>query len=304
MFDIGYVKLNFKIRFRKGGILPKYKMSALRGGIGHVLLKRFCTQSKGDCNSCLTREGCLVNEILTPRIETNLPFLKNVKTSNSGFILECENFKTVFREDDEITFTLILFNKSCRYIGHFIYAFDKLGEIGIGKDKIKYDLINVVNDDEEVVFEDGCLFKENISTKLLSEYIEKRKCQLKNIEKIEIIIPLRILRNGKLIDDLNYKDLLFSMIRRIMLLNALEGKEVNFNAENIDNFIKSKNLYWTENERYSNRQKSKMSLGGVSGEIYFTDDIKEIEDLLIACELIHIGKNTTFGLGKYVIKEG
>lgn len=304
MFDISYIKLTFRIKFKKSGSLSIYKMSTLRGGMGHVLMKSFCTQKEGNCNKCIINENCLVQEILTPKIDIDLPFLKNVKTSNSGFVIECDDFRTQFKSEDEMNFTMLLFNKSCKYISHFIYAFDKLGQIGLGKDRLEFSLVDVCNQDKKIVFKDGYLYKENIYKSNLAQYISKRKKELSKIKGIEFIVPLRILRNGKLIDDLNYKDLVYSMARRIAILSVLEGNYVDFDVNNVDNFIKDKKIFWTENERYSNRQKSKMSLGGILGEVYFTEDIDKIDDMLIACELIHIGKNTTFGLGKYIIKEG
>ncbi|GFR35919.1 hypothetical protein [Thermobrachium celere] len=137
MFDIKYIKLNFKIKFERCGKLPKYKMSALRGGMGQVLMKKFCIEEKPDCNNCLFNNRCAVVEILSPKMEVDLPFMKNVQTSYLGLIIECTDFREDFFQDDVLEFSVILFNNLFNYGGHIIYAFDALGKIGLGKKKTK-----------------------------------------------------------------------------------------------------------------------------------------------------------------------
>ena len=44
-----------------------------------------------------------------------------------------------------------------------------------------------------------------------------------------------------------------------------------------------------------------MSLGGVTGLIELGEISEDAKKLLIAGELIHIGKNTSFGLGDYIL---
>jgi hypothetical protein len=64
-------------------------------------------------------------------------------------------------------------------------------------------------------------------------------------------------------------------------------------------------LRWLDWERYSHRQRTKMRLGGLMGEVEygFADamSMAEFLPLLILGELLHIGTSTTFGLGKYEI---
>ncbi|GFR35918.1 CRISPR system precrRNA processing endoribonuclease RAMP protein Cas6 [Thermobrachium celere] len=172
------------------------------------------------------------------------------------------------------------------------------------KKRLKFNLIEVLNEEKKPIFKDGVLYKQNIKVSTVYDYIQKRKQELNTINAIEFILPLRFVKHGKLTDEINSRDLLIGMQRRLAILNAVNNKIVEIDVDNVDNFIKNSNLYWTENQRYSNRQKTKMSLGGVLGRIEFNENIDVVKDLLIACELVHIGKNTTFGLGKYEIKEG
>jgi CRISPR/Cas system endoribonuclease Cas6 (RAMP superfamily) len=70
------------------------------------------------------------------------------------------------------------------------------------------------------------------------------------------------------------------------------SKEIKFEKEN---------LSWFDWERYSNRQDTKMMMGGFTGSIVFKGDFEKFIPFLILGEYIHVGKGTSFGLGKYEI---
>ena len=66
--------------------------------------------------------------------------------------------------------------------------------------------------------------------------------------------------------------------------------------------IKEKSIEWYDWERYSARQGTRMKLGGFVGDITFEGDLAEFIPYLQAGEHVHIGKGTSFGLGKYIMK--
>jgi hypothetical protein len=55
-------------------------------------------------------------------------------------------------------------------------------------------------------------------------------------------------------------------------------------------------------ERYSSRQKTRMKMGGLMGEITYGGPVAAFEPFLRAGEILHVGKGTSFGLGKYEIE--
>ena len=54
--------------------------------------------------------------------------------------------------------------------------------------------------------------------------------------------------------------------------------------------------------RFSSRKNEGMYLNGIKGYIRLDKIPTDILPLLLAGELIHIGKNTSFGFGKYKVK--
>lgn len=65
--------------------------------------------------------------------------------------------------------------------------------------------------------------------------------------------------------------------------------------------VKNRNLRWYDWERYSGRQDTRMKMGGFVGEITFEGNIEPFMPLIKAGEVLHVGKGTGFGLGKYRI---
>jgi len=79
----------------------------------------------------------------------------------------------------------------------------------------------------------------------------------------------------------------------------IDFKNLIFQSENVK--ISNMALRWVDWQRYSSRQDTKMKLGGFVGEVIYVGDIKQFFPFLLLGECIHIGKNCTFGLGKYKI---
>ncbi len=62
--------------------------------------------------------------------------------------------------------------------------------------------------------------------------------------------------------------------------------------------ITERQLRWMDYGRYSNRQQTKMKMGGFVGELKLLGDLDPFLDLLKYSEVLHVGKGTTFGFGR------
>ena len=126
---------------------------------------------------------------------------------------------------------------------------------------------------------------------------------------LEFITPTRIKHNEKLAEKLDMKILTTALLRRASGIavhysavdSAIGAAEYLKDAEKIT--IKKDGLYWHDWERYSNRQKSKMNMGGIMGRIEFEGkELKKYLPLIRLGEVLKVGKGTSFGLGEYRIK--
>lgn len=61
-FDIRYSKINLVFEFTEATKMPKNKVSAIRGGMGEMLLEQYCLSDR-NCNVCKFKEDCTVPRI-------------------------------------------------------------------------------------------------------------------------------------------------------------------------------------------------------------------------------------------------
>jgi CRISPR-associated endoribonuclease Cas6 len=126
---------------------------------------------------------------------------------------------------------------------------------------------------------------------------------------LDFLTPARIVYEGHLTIDLEFHVLIRQLLRRVSLLGYFhcggDPSEMDFRgiigkAEGVK--LKESKLRWYEWERYSARQDTKMKMGGFTGQITFEGEIGPFMRLIRAGEVLHVGKGTSFGLGKYEIK--
>ena len=61
--DIRYVKLEFTLTFPNSCVLPISKASAIRGGMGEMLLRANCIRDR-NCDNCDFVEECIVQRTM------------------------------------------------------------------------------------------------------------------------------------------------------------------------------------------------------------------------------------------------
>jgi len=307
--------LNFTLKCEDEINLPIYKGSTLRGSFGKILWKIICTKKDIDCNNCINKYICIYSQIFKTPNPLNSKIFSKIKYIPHPFIIEPPlEIDKLYLKGNEIEFKLILFGNIINFYHYFIIAFEELGKNGIGKSKGHFKLKHVIDE-----MNNSILIDENKNSFLpdspnllpLSNLYDEFLSQINlNEIKLNFITPTRIVYNGKLIDDLPFHIFIKNLIRRIWLILyfhhkidfTLNYKELIDSSLNVD--IKNKNLYWYDWERYSSTQNTKIKLGGFKGVITYTGDLKKFLPLIFIGSYIHIGKQTSFGLGKYeIIKE-
>ena len=121
------------------------------------------------------------------------------------------------------------------------------------------------------------------------------------------LTPLRIKEKGDLVVNLTFPTLIARLMERMNVLSYLycggsapeENQALLKEARNIK--LKAKSLRWYDWERYSNRQKRRMKMGGLIGAISFCGHLSPFMPYLLLGQYIHVGQGTTFGLGRYEI---
>ena len=113
--------------------------------------------------------------------------------------------------------------------------------------------------------------------------------------------PLRMKQNNTFIksENLTLRDIVNSIYQRQM---RILGREYEKFPYQISGEIVERDLYFKELTRLSNRQKTTMNLGGIMGQITLQGLNKETYKILKIGEILGVGKQCVFGLGKITLE--
>ncbi len=293
--------------------LPYYSGFAFRGLFGNALIKTVCVFKtfKKDCNTCILKDKCIYSLIFeSPAINKNNGALKGTSNIPHPFIITPEKFNLQFNRKGSIgSIYLTLFGNAVEYLPFLIFAFERMGEIGLGRNRGKFIIKEVKQfvgiNRKVLIFKNG---NSQITQKNFSfnfDYFKKMKTA-KNSLIIKTFTPVRLKKENKFIrDNITLFDIMLAIKRRVKALsyyysnNEIILPEVETLIENID--FKLQNLSWLDLSRYSSRQDTFMKMGGLMFESEISGEVEKIYSYLKLAEFIHIGKNVSFGLGKIKI---
>ncbi|MCM8777723.1 MAG: CRISPR system precrRNA processing endoribonuclease RAMP protein Cas6 [Candidatus Omnitrophica bacterium] len=301
-FDV--YKFQVITQFIEPALFPTYKGSTLRGAFGVTFKNIVCVNKKiPDCEKCIISSKCVYKQIFEPDI------FKEDKTLDipSPFVLEPPyDKKTEYKKGDSFEFQCVVVDKAVDYFPYFVITFKEIGKRGLGikGNRGRFKLLKMKNSHRIIYDEKTDTLKD--FKKPVNLIIPKIK---DDMITLKFISPIRIKIGSKLISDIPFSLFLKVLLRRISLLNKYycEEKTIIMNYNELlekANFISTvrSNLQWYDWERFSSRQKQVMRLGGFTGTITYKGNLKEFLPFIKLGEIIHIGKNTSFGLGKYIIK--
>lgn len=296
---IRYVKLKFILRMTEDTHLPANKVSALRGGMGEMLLRQNCISDR-DCENCGFESECLVRRTIYSKYEIQPPFATG--KDSIGYVLECENYDTEFPEGSELSFYLILFGKTIVYLNIFLMAFYALGQSGLGKERSHFTVDRIINEWKQPVLSDMNVYKENYRVSLLSDYVAWRLHDLKGLSEYNIIFEsaTSIKSEGKLLGSFSPEPVIKGLWRRVYMLDCFEGIEtqkIEIEADDIPQMLTQRSKA-VGARRYSSTADKKMELEGIKGNMVLQDVSETVLMLIVSGEIMHVGKYSSFGFGR------
>lgn len=298
VLGVRYVKLHFGLRITEDTWLPMNKVSAIRDGIGEMLLRANCIRDR-KCENCDFEPECIVRRTMYSKFDRRPDF---VTTGDSvGYVLECEDYDEDFYEGDILECRLILFGKTIVYFSQFLQAFYQLGVAGVGKAHAHYEIVSVRNILGKELLDGDAVRMERFDVRTLWDYVEYRKRQKPVWEnRICFKTPVTLKYQGQMQRVLTLEAVLPAVLRRIYMLVCFEGVECgnlrwdgSYPASSGRDF-ETVTVYW-----YSSTQNQKMPLIGTKGELVLSHMPENLLTVLLAGEVLHIGKNTSFGFGRY-----
>ncbi len=265
--------------------LPSYLGSALRGAVGQALHQDAAAFNYLYNNRVLNDNGQdIVNPyVIVPPAISDAPY-------HTG---------------EELSFDIYLLGDAERYVQPLINALHGMQTLELGASRYPFELKKVTHSlDQRVIWREG--FFNAIAAR--SAALPYRS--LPYIRKLTMYAhtPLRIRRNGALLEDIDFQTIIRNITNRLEAVAARYGGWVDrAEAERIQILsaevsVIQKHLELKNMKRYSNRLGEKMDFSGLLGSIQFEGELTPFVPWLYAAQILHMGRNTTFGMGRIEVE--
>ncbi len=310
-----YSKYTIVCSFRENGTLSSFKGSALRGAFGTALKRAVCTTNKRDCTQCILNKSCLFTKIFFSIDAEN----KNSPSQIKPYIIEPpKDVQQVYNKGDVFSFKLILLGTHYEMLPFLVYAFELMGGAGIGRSQERERGHTVFSIDEII----ACHDEEHAS---IYDTQKQQLLQIPQPQSLQYAIPEESTSNSKILltletplrfkadnrfaNTLPFEQLCRLMMRRVSSLYAcfdeqelqLDYKKLLEQAQNVCTV--HTDIQWQDYDRYSSRQQQALKLGGIVGTVLYEGQLGPFATLLDLATLLHLGKQTSFGLGKVNFSE-
>jgi CRISPR-associated endoribonuclease Cas6 len=220
-----------------------------------------------------------------------------------------------FPRGETLEFGLVLVGKALDYLAYFTFAFLRLGERGLGGRRGKFVLdevlaagangsISIYRHAEETLHQPPPF--------PVAEIMESRCRELSRSDELSFhfLTPSRVKFDGHLVEKPEFHHLIRSLLRRLSSLSYFHcGTKLELDFRGLIERARAvtctaSDLHWMDWDRYSSRQKQRMTLGGFTGQVTYRGDFTQFLPLLALGEIVHLGKAASFGLGRIAVEPG
>ena len=309
--SVRFMKLRFTLQMIEDAHLPRYKSSALRGGMGQMLmagnciLDRRCGRSKEGHENCPYEEECVVRRLMYAKFKIQPPFAS--EGDSIGYSVFCPDYREEFFAGELLEFELTLFSRLLVHLNPILQAFTALGQAGLGAEHARFRIAAIANSRREPILEGNDIYLSRYVPETLESYVLRRLPYLGDCLTLRFRTPVTLKHNREFLEHFEPGVILDACARRLYMLDCFEGIALpQLSAGDAEN-EKSRTQLVNETSihtvipRYSSTQDNRIKLHGIRGEAVLENVSEEARILLAAGEVMQIGKNVSMGFGKYML---
>jgi len=286
--------------------LPEYAGSALRGAFGHALRQLACVTRQPHCAECPLYRSCAYPAIF----ETPPPLAyarRKVSNVPLPFVVEPPPWgERAHAAGSLLHFSTVLIGPALAQLPMVLMAWRRALQLGLGPQQgtARLERVFVEGQTEPILSAAAPGVRPHAQLLPLPPPGPAPGCVT-----LVFDTPLRLQIGGHLlgVGELTAQHLLRALLRRVAELVELQlgaSLDIDFAAlsAHASTISGESQLAWRDWTRQSNRQQQRMVLGGVVGRWTLQGDLAPFWPLLHLGQWLHVGKNTTFGLGRYRIE--
>lgn len=258
--------------------LPPYKGSTFRGAFGNTFKQLVCVKRDRDCATCLIRHQCVYQYIFETPVDEEAP--RKYTFAPHPFVIQPpEETREVYEPGERLEVGLLLVGRAVDQLPFFIYAFDEMGQRGLGQGRGKVILRRVFARGKE---EDQCIYEAGAG-QLRTDFPvfsgPSAEYSVNGEVRLRLQTPTRLKDGGRFSRNLEFPLLVRSLLRRSADLARYHcGQELRIDFRFwVDRAARIRQtraeLHWQDWERYSHRQQTRMKMGGLVGEVEYAGEL-------------------------------
>jgi hypothetical protein len=301
-------RYRFTFRMQDELWLPEFAGSLLRGQFGASLRRTACMTGASQCAGCPLHRTCPYPAIFeTPSPEAHA--LQRFSQVPNPYVVEPPPLgRRRVEAGETVSFHLVLVGRALGHLPLIAYAFQRAFERGVGRLRAKAEIKDLALDlpegPQSIWDPEGSCIEPHDRTLIMPQLPEVAAVTLR------IATPLRLQSQGRPVspDRLRPRTLFAALLRRASLLFELHagmppvGADASRLAAVAERLADERSLQWKDWTRFSSRQGCEMTLGGVIGAWKLAGDLRELLPWFWLGQWLHVGKETTMGMGMYSLE--
>lgn len=283
-----FERLRFRLVAEARAELPPFQGSLLRGAFGWALREAACVyEPSRPCPGCPLLSLCAYPRLFEPPPPAVAgPFSRGLKEGIRPYVFEPRSSTPRFAPGDALDFDLLLFGGAVALAPVATLAVQKMAAAGLGAARFPFRLASLETGGPEWL------------PAAPAAPLGKRA-------RLRFLTPARILDGGRPVDPAarGLRALALAIAKRSLELGYAHGDGTEIpirpwleRAAAVR--VERSSLHFEDLSRFSNRQGTKVPIGGLVGTLELAGDLDALAPLLAAAEVLHVGKGTTYGLGQ------
>jgi hypothetical protein len=294
--------------------LPRYAGSTLRGGLGSVLRRLVCYRPGTQCPECDLGNDCVYSYLFRTAPPDDAEALSALSAVPRPFVVQAPlDTPATLDPGERLGFDVVLVGRALAYAPYFVLAYQQLGNAGLGRGRGRFKLTRVMAvglDEEAMVFEaaDGSVRPTDLEVRAAALEAAAERMGADRVD-VAFLTPTRLKHRGELAwHGPPFHVLVRRLLDRVSSLSTFhcgERWEIDFKgwierARDVEAVDVATS--WADWERYSGRQDRRVKMGGLVGPIAYVGDVAPFCALLALGTLVHVGKGTVMGNGRFAVK--
>ncbi len=296
--DLRCLTLDFEARLKCSDHGLRYLGPTLRGAFGHVLKRMVCVREDGRCDTCRIRSNCPYARVFDGAAPPGRSVMRRYDAVPQPFVLLVAPPGSWEGSEEELRFGLRLFGDACELAPYVVEAFIRMGQSGIGPLRIPYTMERVLDGKGVIVYQRGASgLHLTHGTAVDTRPLPDGACTV----RWHFETPVHIRVGGGLDATPSGMDLVLAGRRRWHLVSSLHGVQSEEACVHLeaDAFRTVRvGLHPWHIDRYSGRQRRRVPLSGVVGELEIHGPWHLAGSWMRVVETVHLGKYTSFGFGR------